>query len=50
MILLILLPHPCNNQPVCQIRAHEIPEIAKWAEDPLINSNCEIYQRGGSAS
>jgi len=49
MILLILLPHPCNNKPVCQIRTHEIPEIAKWAEDPLINSS-EIYQRGGSAS
>jgi hypothetical protein len=38
------------NKPVCQIRAHEILEIAKWAEDPLINSNCVIYQRGGSAS
>jgi hypothetical protein len=40
-------PTPSTNKPVIQLRADEIPDIAKRAEQILIESECEIYQRGG---
>lgn len=36
-----------SGKPLIQIRSRDIPEIAKQAEQVLISSGCEIFQRGG---
>jgi hypothetical protein len=39
-------PPTADGKPYCLFQAYQAPEIAQWAEQTLIRSGCELYQRG----